>query len=854
MEHNDQDRKFQFALLKTHARLLLIWETLWPLLVPLFLVVCGFLVFSWTGGWRIPQLSAFPALLFAARAGFVFAFLWSLYPLRLFKLPSDDAALRKIERESGLTDRPLTAQDDQPVSGGDEVFAGVLWREHQMRMRERLENMTAGQPHADGSRFDPVLLRSFLPLLVFAAFCVSFSPIGGRLSDVVLQNGSASDKPVRYDAWISPPDYTRTSPIFLSKQSGEISDGRAGVVTAPKGSELNLRFIGDGDFYVEITTAGDNQKIHSQTDEQQHREIKAVLEEDGLIRLVHRGSEIAQWAYGLAPDMPPTITFFEHPNGALSGSLQLTYTVQDDYGVREGQAIIEPQERQNENARPLVEPPRIALSMPRTRGKKAVSKATKDLTQHPLAGSEVTIMLEATDAAGQIGRSETRAITLPGRRFSDPLARALAEQRRILALDANKQQYVSDLLYAVANAANDHAENASASIALAVVYRRLVSARSDEQLYSVLDLYWEVALGIESGELSDLERRLRDAQENLAQALENGASDEEIQRLMKELREAMNEMIRALAQKSLDDPTSQNPFMQDNAQMLTQRDIDDMLNRLEDLARSGSRDAAQQLLSEMQRMMENLRAGNHQQQRQAEGNQLNQALNKLSELMQRQQDLMDQTYDMKRRENQMQNGQQQGQQQQGQQQGERQQGQTDGQEPMTSEELAEALEQLRQQQEGLQQQLGELQQQLEALGLGQSQEMGEAGQEMGEAGRSLGQGDSGSAAESQGRALEALRKGAQSMMQQMAGDRDQGGQQQGQQSEGDAAQGRRQASDPLGRNSGRDGSSFDSDIKIPGEIDAARAREILETIRERLSIPDNPLLEKEYLERLLNSE
>ena len=44
-----------------------------------------------------------------------------------------------------------------------------------------------------------------------------------------------------------------------------------------------------------------------------------------------------------------------------------------------------------------------------------------------------------------------------------------------------------------------------------------------------------------------------------------------------------------------------------------------------------------------------------------------------------------------------------------------------------------------------------------------------------------------------------------------------------------------------------------SDVKIPGEVDAQRARRILEAIRKRLAIPESPLIEKDYLERLLKS-
>jgi hypothetical protein len=105
--------------------------------------------------------------------------------------------------------------------------------------------------------------------------------------------------------------------------------------------------------------------------------------------------------------------------------------------------------------------------------------------------------------------------------------------------------------------------------------------------------------------------------------------------------------------------------------------------------------------------------------------------------------------------------------------------------------------------------------------------------------------------DSQGRALEALRKGAQGLAQTL---QQQMGQQQG------PGQGRperlgparaQQDTDPLGRPlRGRDYGD-DSTIKVPREIDVQRARRILEELRRRFGESDRPQLELDYIERLL---
>ncbi len=58
--------------------------------------------------------------------------------------------------------------------------------------------------------------------------------------------------------------------------------------------------------------------------------------------------------------------------------------------------------------------------------------------------------------------------------------------------------------------------------------------------------------------------------------------------------------------------------------------------------------------------------------------------------------------------------------------------------------------------------------------------------------------------------------------------------------------------DPLGRPQRTVGPDLGTTVKVPDEIDIQRAREILEAIRKRLGDPDRSILERDYLERLLD--
>ena len=122
---------------------------------------------------------------------------------------------------------------------------------------------------------------------------------------------------------------------------------------------------------------------------------------------------------------------------------------------------------------------------------------------------------------------------------------------------------------------------------------------------------------------------------------------------------------------------------------------------------------------------------------------------------------------------------------------------------------------------------------------------------MGDAEGELGDRNADSAVDSQGRALDAMRKGAQSLAQQLQ-------QQMGQQGQGQNGRPGRmgqpradQNTDPLGRPlRGRDYGD-DTTVKVPGEIDAQRARRIIEELRRRFGESFRPQLELDYIERLL---
>ena len=855
---SERNLAFRLASSRAMTCAAILVERGWPLVLPALAVLALFLSAAWFGLFpRLPE-----GVRLAVAGAFGLAFLACLYPLRFFRPPAAAEVDRRIEAANALRHAPLQVQADRP-SGHDSAFSQALWREHQKRMAARLDRLGPDVPRPGVPVRDPWALRAVAALVFAVALAFSFGPLGGRVGDAFTGRSFVAPVPPRIDAWVTPPAYTGKPPVFLNAGAQTIDEaGKApDTFSVPAGSDLTLRVTGGSgeetlsyadsrgtERVIDPAAAGEKDaNTASAAPGMAVRQFAGKLSTDGVLTLKSGEQALGRWAFAVIPDKAPQIRFDGDPKQALNGTLELNYRLDDDYGGASAKAEFALAEDQAPNARPLYGAPDMPLSLPRRGAKDNGARTTKDLTEHVWAGSSVRLTLEATDGAGQVARSETKTFTLPQRPFSNPLARAVIEDRRLLALDANAKPRVLALMDAITLRPEDTFDNMAHYLAIMSARSRLKLAESDDQLRDVVSYLWDVALGIEEGDLSAAEKRLRQAQQHLQDLLKNGASDEDIDKAMKELRQAMQDFLREFAERH---PDQQNAMQMPNgAQELRQSDLDQMMDQIENLAKSGDRDKAQQLLSELENMMNNLQAGRRGQQQDREAGQMRQQMDKLGEIMRRQQEMMNETYrlDQQQRGQDGDNGEDpfgdDGQQQQ---QGENGRPQDGGKgKPMTPQEFADALKQLQEGQGKLQKDLDKLGKGLEGMGMQPNEGFGDAGREMGRAEQSLGDGEGDNAVGHQGRALEALRKGAQDMMKQMqAMQGDEGGNQPG---------GRQQNADrdPLGRPRATQGPDFGDSVKVPDEIDVQRAREILEAIRKRLGNALSPDIERSYLERLL---
>ncbi len=825
-------------------------ERLWPRLwLPVGVAGTFFLV-SLLGVWPLLGPTVHLGLLWA----FAISFVAAVVPVLRVRAPTPEEAQRRLEERSGVPHRPATALKDQPA-GETGPAALALWQAYRRRMAAVISKLKPGTPNPRTDRFDPFALRALLGLLLLVAVTAHWGQMRERIATAFDLRASATAAALRVDAWISPPVYTGKPPITLVSgpvAADSASSGQGWEV--PEGSELTIRvnnaapedlrlsLDADGkDEDIALDAAGEGGSPGVAT-------VKHALSWSQTATLSHHGQVVASWPITVTPDEPPVIELSQEPVETQRKAVKLAYKARDDYGLASATAEFkllddegEPRLRDGPWAAP-----EVALPLSGADAKSVENQTFKDLTAHPWAGLPVEVMLRARDRAGQNGYSERYRFTLPAREFTKPMARAVIEQRRNLVSNPRDVRDVVRILDALTIGADKFFDDKVVYLGLRSAYWRLVNDTGIESVKSVVDQLWKIASRIEDGDLSDAEERLRQAQEALREALEEDASPEEIERLMQELRTALSEFLQEMAeraQRQAGEMSEMPPI--DPSQMLSAQDLNKMLQDIEDLAKTGSRDMAQQMLSQLRNMLENLRAGQPGESQQAQ--QMMEMLKQFSEIVQQQQRLLDETY-RARREGQGQGQQQQGQQgQRGQQFGQgqmNQRGQGQGQQGQGQGGQGRGrLGELGGQQRELREALRQLMERMRQSGGQVPGELDGAGEAMGEAGEALGQGDGQRATQQQTLALDRLRQGAQNMAQQIL-------QQFGQQRMGAMGPGMR-GRDPLGRPQRNQGADTGDSVEIPDEFSVERAREILRELRRRLGDPSRPSIELEYLERLI---
>jgi uncharacterized protein (TIGR02302 family) len=855
----------------------------WPFWTVLFLALAPLMM-----GWQdyLP-LEVFWASAVISVIGLIATLIWGL---RKFRVPSTAEAVERVD--AALPGRPIAAVADVQAIGSGDHASKAVWQAHMARMAERTKDARAIEPDLRVSDRDPYGLR-FMALLFFVTALLFGSLFRVTSVGEIVTGGeqTLATGPV-WEGWIEPPAYTGKPALYLN-------DIPTGPLLVPEGSQVTLRLYGEvGALTVAETVSGRVDEVGAASDAQQQFEVA----QSG--RLTIAGDTETSWEVTAVEDQVPTVELTGPIEADAMGELSQPFTAYDDYGVEFGTATITLDlaavERQHglvidpDPMAPLV----LDLPMPFTGDRADFDEfLVDDLSKHPLANLPVIMQFAVTDAAEQTGISLAEPVILPGRRFFQPFARAIVEQRRDLLWSKANARRVNQILRAISHLPEGLFSNETTYLRLRTIIRRLDNmaafGMTDEGQAEVAEALWELAIQLEDGRLADARERLRRAQERLAEAMRNGASDEEIAELMQELREATDDYLRMLAEEMEPNDGTDQADNSQQGETMSMDELQALMDRIEELMQEGRMAEAQELMEQLNQMMENLQVT------QGEGGDGprtpgEQSMQDLADTLRDQEELSDDSFsDLQDQFNPSDQGQQQqqpGQQgQQGQEQGQQGEGQRSGepqgqgQPGQNGGQENQGGQQGRGQSVGRDSQSGEqrgdgaggegdqrsladrqqaLREELQRQRDGLPNLDGDAGDiarrsleraedAMEGAEEALRNGDLAEAIDRQAEAMDALRNGMRELSQALAENQSA---EPGQGSEQGEASGRPIPGqrDPLGREMGNTGQlGTDQELLGREEINR-RAEELLGEIRRRSAEQNRPELERDYLRRLLD--
>src|SRR5262249_41782188 len=151
----------------------------------------------------------------------------------------------------------------------------------------------------------------------------------------------------------------------------------ATALSVPAGSTLVIRATG---IHLDVVTSGGLSEPSSRAPSSNAKgteERRFIVNDAGAATVRGAAASDVTWQSPAIPDKPPTIALAKEPEGQARGALQLSYKLEDDYGVVGAQAMFKLLNGEWTNghpARPLYDAPDFPLVLPQARTKNGVGQ------------------------------------------------------------------------------------------------------------------------------------------------------------------------------------------------------------------------------------------------------------------------------------------------------------------------------------------------------------------------------------------------------------------------------------------------------------------------------------------------
>lgn len=621
------------------------------------LLIAGFLSVAWLGAF-----ATLPAWLHILALVFFVALLSSEIGRACLKWKpfSKSSARRRVEESSEIEHRPLDALHDHPAHAENVPVSAeqkALWHAHVAHAKAQTRKLKWPRWSKKLGLQDPYALRYAALVVLLVSAVLGRHALGSSLSAAINPaiEGLTPPPELALDVWISPPEYTREPPLVLHASTGathELGKSRRqpsnASVNIPEGSLVTAHVSGADASRLALDVDGKSLPFVADKHAKEGTggaEASATLRQSGKVTLKNGWWTLASWSVHVAQDKPPQVSLNETPTVTSRKSLRFSIDASDDYGVESILLRVSPRELLPGTRNDPIE---MELASPNAKSVHRV--AYEDITSLPWAGLPVDLTLIATDAAGHRSESQSITYTLPERLFLHPLAQAIVEERHKLLRDPddeNTRNEAANVMAGIARKPAGFRGDGLVLMGLRAGAVRLVLDRDHSSTGSVIDLMWPLAIRIEDGAVGSAEKALRQAQKDLADALDRKAGPGDIHRLIERLKQTMAQYMRDLAAQMAARPGPTEDLSrwvgaQAASKAFTPDDLEKMLAQLQELAAAGETQKALDQLAQFQQALENLRKDRPQ--LSAEQRQALEKLKTLRNIVRDQKQILDKTF------------------------------------------------------------------------------------------------------------------------------------------------------------------------------------------------------------------
>ena len=800
-------RKFVFI-----SNAIIIFEALWSRLVALLSIIGLFFIYALSG---LPEyLSAFGKISILCIFGILI--IWIARSIFSITRPNAKHAIRRIDRDSGSPHRAVQTILDKSTHSLSRA-GHTLWISNLLKRIATPRLFVFSLEKSNLPRRDPFALRFQIWILVFALGLIGSGQLKSDLFNAfTFDLLSIENNATPIEGWINPPPYTGIPPIIISLDKS----ARNGIVhfSAPINSTLVIK---NSDNHLMIRNDQNGVTSSKARDQLLRGDYQADLIANSFLRIDQDGSDLVELDIRIIPDRAPTIEI-KDIQYLETEKVMVSYTVDDDYPVQHGELRIvstsSPIRGGQKTKKSLVTEPVFELSMPTGRSNHDAELIIEtSRTPRAWAGAKVRAILFVKDQSGQESYSKEFTLTLPERRFRNPLARSLAELGQTLLLEPDLKSDIDKDLQAIVSNPSLFEIDYGSYLSLRSISRNIHVATGDDQLLEAgLDLD-RLALALEESQGNLVESELQGALDALRDELNSGNPSRNSPDLMNQLKRALGQYLKELGskQKSAREPKLENQRQKNKN--IKSDDLMSMLEKLEQFQKNGELAEAKRLLDQLRDILQALQSADSTPS-DPQSEDFSSLLDDLDRMTRSQQDLRDQNFRRGRGKDESESG------------------------------------QADQGQEKLSEDLQNLMEQLQSYGVPKLESLEQALEAMRSAGRLSKQGGGKGLIDDQNRALKGLRQGKQELSDLLQNtDKNNAGGPPRNGLNGKSISSRSKNNDPQGSAKGELDEFGNDTVNKSGTTNGARMRseEVLKELGRKLGESGRPPSEKDYFQRLL---